>query len=98
MAKARNTDPATSHEAAESVKQETITRTQQFILDKLQKPMTDEQLVLAFRKDRKAPLASESGIRSRRAELARRHLLMIVDEAKTASGRRAYVWKIAGDC
>ena len=98
MPNARTKDPATSREAAQSVTDETITLTQQFILKALKKPMTDEQLVIAFRKYKTAPFASESGIRSRRAELARRHLLMIVGEAKTASGRRAYVWKLAGDC
>jgi hypothetical protein len=98
MANARKTDPATSHEAAQSVSDDTITLTQKFILKALKKPLTDEQLIVAFRKYKTAPLASESGIRSRRAELARRYLLMIVGESKTASGRRAYVWQVAGDC
>jgi hypothetical protein len=97
MANWRKTDPDTSRDAALSVSEETLTKTQAFILKSLKRPRTDEQLVAAFRAFKTAPWASESGIRSRRAELAKRGLVAIVGESKTASGRRAYVWQIAGD-
>lgn len=94
---ARATDPTTSHEAASSVK--SITSTQQAILDLLRSPMTDEELVNAYydRVDRgQAPNASPSGIRSRRAELATRGL--VVDSlmrARLVSGRHAIIWAVA---
>jgi hypothetical protein len=94
MAKARRTDPATSHEAAESVKE--VTKTQQFILKALRKPLTDVALVAVYRSYKHAPLASESGIRSRRAELVAAGLVVDTgDRQKLASGRRAIVWSVA---
>jgi hypothetical protein len=98
MPNARKTDPVTSHAAAQSVSNETVTLTQHYILKALKRPKTDEQLVVSFRAYKTAPIASESGIRSRRAELAKRGLLMIVGEARTFSGRRAYLWQVSGDC
>lgn len=94
MASARNTDPSTSHEAAQLVKN--ITETQEFILKALKRPATDVDLVERYRNYKKAPYASESGIRSRRAELVRQGL--VVDTGKRArldSGRNAIVWKVA---
>ena len=64
MAKARNTDPATSHAAGASVKE--ITKTQQFMLRALTRPRTDAEMIEAYRKFKMAPAASESGLRSRR--------------------------------
>lgn len=96
MPRARLTDPQTSHEAAESVKN--ISATQQAILDLLKAPMTDEELVDRYYDlvDRgAAPNASPSGIRSRRAELAKRNL--VVDSsmrARLASGRNAIIWTV----
>jgi hypothetical protein len=97
MPAARLTDPQTSHEAAASVKN--ITATQSAILDLLRFPMNDEELVNAYydRVNRGwAPNASPSGIRSRRAELADRGL--VVDSlmrARLVSGRQAIVWTVA---
>jgi hypothetical protein len=91
MAHARNTDPITSHEAAASVND--ITKTQEFILKALVRPRTDIDLVEAYRNLKLAPRASESGIRSRRAELVRAGLIMDTGErVKLASGRNAIVW------
>lgn len=94
MPHARKTDPHTSHEAATSVKN--LTLTQQAILGLLAYPLCDEELVehyqLRFHCGL-APMASESGIRSRRHELAERGLVKAVGETKTASGRKALVWK-----
>lgn len=94
MPKARRTDPLTSHEAAESVKD--ITKTQQFILKALRKPLTDVALVSVYRSYKHAPQASESGIRSRRAELVQAGRVVDTgDRVKLASGRKAIVWQVA---
>jgi hypothetical protein len=95
MPAARTTDPYTSHEAAKSVNN--VTATQQAIMQLLQKPMTDEQLVKAYQAG-DYPAASEPGIRTRRSELARKGLLVIVTSSLTASGRKARVWTVSGDC
>jgi hypothetical protein len=93
-AKARKTDPSTSHEAAASVVN--ITDTQKVILHLLKKPMTDLELVQTFYKsvNRNVLWASESGIRSRRSELVQRG--KVVDTGareKLPSGRNAIVWR-----
>lgn len=93
-AKARKTDPATSHEAAATVVN--ITDTQKVILHLLKRPMTDVELVQTFYKSvrRDKLWASESGIRSRRSELVRAG--KVVDSGareKLPSGRNAIVWK-----
>ena len=95
MAKARKTDPATSHEAAESVKD--VTLTQSFILRVLKKrPRTDVELIEVFRDYKTAPNASESGIRSRRAELVRQGLVKDTGIRKMLPSRRwAIVWTVA---
>ena len=93
-AKARRTDPITSHEAAESV--DNITATQSYVLRCLKRPRVDVELVNAYRAYKTAPRASESGIRSRRAELVDRGL--VVDTGRRVrldSGRYAIVWGLA---
>lgn len=102
MALARLTDPQTSHEAAASVKD--ITATQNAILKLLRMmPMADEDLIHYYRQQVSMgadsydfPRASESGIRSRRAELVR--LGRVVDTGErniTQSGRKAIIWTAA---
>jgi hypothetical protein len=98
MAHARNTDPNTSHEAAASVTDPTLT--QRVIFSILEnEPMTDEELVIRYKAmiDRFdfVPMASESGIRSRRNELARAAKVFPVGYKKTKSGRKAIVWEAA---
>jgi hypothetical protein len=92
MAKARRTDPETSHEAADSVTN--VTLTQEYILKALKRPRNDTQLIEAYRGYKTAPRASESGIRSRRAELVDAGL---VDDSgnrvKMPSGRFSIVWE-----
>lgn len=100
MAFARLTDPSTSHQAAGSV--ENITATQTAILKLLSGfPMTDEELIHHYNQQirmgadaRDFPRASESGIRSRRAELVK--LGYVFDSGhrtKISSGRNAIIWK-----
>lgn len=91
MARARNTDPITSHLAGASVKD--VTKTQEYVLKALRRSRTDVELVEAYNNLKTAPRASESGIRSRRAELVRKGL--VVDTGKRvrlSSGRYAIVW------
>lgn len=92
MANARKTDPVTSHEAAESVR--TITLTQEFVLRVLRRPRVDVELVKAYQAMKTAPRASESGIRSRRAELVERGLVRDSGRrTRLESGRMAIVWE-----
>lgn len=91
MPHARHTDPHTSHEAAAQV--DNLTATKQAILKALNHPRTDVDLISAYQSLYGAPRASESGIRSRRAELVAAGLVQDTGERiKLASGRRAIVW------
>lgn len=96
MAHARISDPETSHEAARSVSD--ISETKLVILALLFYPMTDEQLIKAYENavfHRLAPQASESGIRSRRAELVESGLVIDTGNyGTTASGRRSKIWRV----
>jgi hypothetical protein len=88
-AHARNSDPITSFEAADSVTSG-LRRTQQIVLDVLiaHGPATDEQLCDLL------PNWTPSGVRSRRKELVDRRL--VVDSgacAFTKANRRTIIWK-----
>ena len=92
--RARSTDPVTSHLAADSV--DNVTATQAYILRCLKRPRNDGQLVDAYRAYKTAPRASESGIRSRRAELVDRGL--VTDTGRRVllnSGRYSIVWGLS---
>lgn len=95
MPYARKTDPGTSHLAARSV--QNISPTQQAILGLLREGMNDESLInvyTALVRVGSAPAASESGIRSRRAELVKQGLVVDTGErSKMTTGRLATVWK-----
>lgn len=94
MPRARNTDPSTSHEAAKSVKD--ITLTKRYIMKCLIRARTDVELVEAYNNLKEAPRASESGIRSRRAELVREGYVVPTGlEVQLPSGRYAKVWQTA---
>lgn len=97
MPNARRTDPKTSHDAAKSVNG--ITATKAYILRALKKKArTDVQLLEAYRNYKTAPLASESGIRTRRAELVDMGLVVDTGVRETLpSGRKAIVWGLAND-
>ena len=94
---ARQTDPQTSHDAAKSVGNVTATQNTILLLLGIE-AMTDTELVLAYNNMNRtspetAPRASESGIRSRRAELVARGLVQDSgDRVKLQSGRMATVW------
>jgi hypothetical protein len=98
MPHARTTDPSTSHEAAASVKN--LSRTQSGILGILKTPMTDEQLIVRYQRmflslPELFPRASDSGIRSRRAELFKLGLVEPIGYSKTKSNRKTIIWSKA---
>ena len=92
MARARNTDPQTSHDAAKSLTD--VTAIQGYVLRALRRPRTDQELVDAYRAYKNAPPATEdSTIRTRRNELVRRGLVVDTGERRPSrSGRKAIVW------
>ena len=91
MPHARHTDPHTSHQAAASV--DNLSETKQAILKALTHPRTDVDLISAYNNLKGAPRASESGIRSRRAELVVAGLVRDTGlRAVLASGRKAVLW------
>lgn len=97
MPHARKTDPTTSFEAAGSVNN--LTQTKRIILRLVEsQSMTDDKLIDLYRTMTElelAPRASESGIRSRRAELVTAGLLKDSGERqKLRSGRNAIVWQV----
>lgn len=96
MASARKTDPDTSHEAAASVKN--LTQTQMGILNILstsRRNLSDDAIIDIYIEKAFAgilPMASTSGIRSRRSELAAKGLIEVKDYGTTWSGRRCALW------
>lgn len=100
-AHARRSDPDTSHDAADSIAD--LTAKQQAVLSvlKMVGPQTDAMLDEVYERMRvnrqlDVPLQSPSGIRSRRAELVARGLVISTGETvRLASGRSAIVWAAA---
>ncbi len=93
MPHARTTDPETSHEAAMSVTN--ITPLKQEILQRLMTPMTDTDLYQLLTISSRL-IVTESGVRSRRAELVQAGLVKDTGErVKLATGRKAIVWGTA---
>ena len=93
-AKARKSDPYTSHEAADRVKD--ITLVQHYVLRALKKARNDSEMIEAYNNIKGAPKHSESGLRSRRAELVKQG--KVIDTGKFVwmpSGRKSIVWKEA---
>jgi hypothetical protein len=99
MRHTRLLDPQTSWEAAASSTEEHTTRTQLAILAILAYgEMTDTEIVHAYRELEDfgdVPRASESGIRSRRAELVEMGKVQATGfYRKTPSGRRCNIWEL----
>ena len=96
--KARRSDPQTSHDAAASISPEHITRLKAAILGayKQHGQMIDEQLCRVL-----SGIATDSGIRGRRAELAAVGLVAPVYWGATIlikptrAGRMSTVWELA---
>jgi hypothetical protein len=95
--KARATDPQTSWDAAESVRN--VTDTQAAILMLLRAtPMCDEKLIAEYRRWERIdnyPAASDQGIRSRRAELVRLGLVIAAPYKELMSTNRyGQAWQV----
>jgi hypothetical protein len=91
---ARKTDPETSHDAAASITD--LTEKQEAVLAVLAAEglLTDKDLISQYPKYGLAR-QSESGLRTRRAELVRRQLVRDTGLREILpSGRRAIVWSI----
>ena len=95
IARARYSDPVTSHEAAESITGEKIRESQSIVLGLLRAhgPMTDETLVAVV--EARGLALSPSGARTRRAELVELGFVEASGErARLRSGRSAAVWRV----
>jgi hypothetical protein len=93
-ARARSTDPDTSHDAARSIGE--MTEKRQAVLDIIRAigGGTDEDIIDAYRSS-SAPMQSASGIRTRRAELVRCGLVEDSGMRRNrSSGRHAIVWRV----
>lgn len=93
-ARARYTDPLTSHQAARSIREEDLREQQRVILRLLREigPLTDERILVWLH--RNDYMLSPSGARTRRKELV--DLGFVEDSGfrgKTASGRTTIVWQ-----
>lgn len=101
IARARRSDPETSKDAAASVRR--IRESQADVLSVLRRhgPVSDEELLVRYRFEQHREGAcivpqSDSGIRTRRAELVR--LGAVIDSGlrgTTTSGRKTVLWKVA---
>ena len=96
-ARARNTDPETSHEAAAQV----ATKPSQQLVYALAgtrlkgRPFTDKDLVRAVREDWSARQYTDSRIRTARRELADKRLVEHVGYTTPTTGRRERLWQVA---
>ena len=81
---------ATSAAAADSLAPATLNAMQRRVLDYLREhgPSTDEEIAAGLS-------MNPSTARPRRIELARRGMVVEAGERRTASGRRAMVWRVA---
>lgn len=93
----RNSDPITSHEAAASVRNITITHNHILKLLRTYGPMTDEQLFSLYMAEAENggwKWVSVSGLRTRRSELVDAgHVADSGSKGKTRAGRSCIVWK-----
>jgi hypothetical protein len=98
FARFRKTDPQTSVEAAASVKDLPTTQERVLKIFQVRGPMNDEALADIWEylvRHGKYPLISDSGLRSRRAELVARGLLEDSGRrVKMRSGRNSIVWQV----
>lgn len=96
-ARARHTDPDTSHAAAASVN---LTRNQQSLMMVFRivgEPMLDEEMIAAYEhwsKPMGLPQQSESGLRSRRSELEKTGKLVADGKKKMSTGRMGRTFKV----
>ncbi len=97
FARARTTDPATSHQAAASVSRRAMTRGRAAVLTVFRTlgPMTDEALLGVYDTKNIEPHQSESGLRTRRSELVKMGLLRDSGRVQAnRNGRMCTVWEM----
>jgi hypothetical protein len=89
-------DPDESFDAARSLSSEFVTRLQEQILVvlRIKGALTDEELIEQIQDYYEDGAPSESSIRSRRAELARKGLVTRAGTSETARGRACSVWRV----
>ena len=99
-AHARNTDPITSHEAAEGVD---VNRSQALVLafctSYMGEYFTDKNLAATYRRvvevgEAQLPPVSDSRIRTARKELVDAGLITFAGYTEPARGRRESIWKV----
>lgn len=94
-ARARRTDPETSHDAAASVTELRKRQTAVYAALLVLGPSTDERLVESYATLVPRLPQSPSGIRTRRSELVDRGLVRWTgDKTRIASGRLARIWEV----
>jgi hypothetical protein len=102
--RARRTDPGTSHAAARSVGGQTKKQLSVKAVLRKYGPMSDEQLLRVYKSHIEdgvpingvyLPEQSDSGIRTRRSELADLGAVVEHDTTTMRSGRKAIRWKVA---
>ncbi len=94
-ARARRTDPLSSHEAADSNENRRLVEDTVFgIL--LEHPMSDEALTEYYHDTPGLPMAHEDSPRKRRSDLTKKGLVIATSiPAKSHTGRRVTVWGVA---
>lgn len=98
--KARNTDPSTSHDAAKSLSNVELLRIAIYnILEANPQGLTDGQIQTIYDKARaqyRWPIASDSGMRSRRSELVEQGRVIHSGRyGTTESGRKTIIWEVS---
>lgn len=101
QAHARRDDPDTSHDAARSVRNMTAKQEAVYRLFLRHGPLCDEDVRVLYRRARiedaaNFPLQSDSGMRTRRCELVRKHKLQDSGARRVPYGktRRQIVWEL----
>lgn len=95
-AHARTTDPIESHLAAASLDHFVLSNVEQVIYKLLTTPMTDEELVNAYRRNAELglhPFHSDSGIRTRRNELYQRGLIRVKGVTRNRNDKQVRIWE-----
>ena len=94
QAYSRDTDPETSHEAAASITPDELRMTQAHVMILIKRfgPMTDKKLI-AHARDHLL-LQSDSGLRTRRAELVKLGKLRWSGMYDTINGRKHRLWEV----
>ncbi|MDN3309591.1 hypothetical protein QWJ90_01465 [Microbacterium oryzae] len=102
-ARARRSDPGTSHAAADSISAEHLEASEQEVLTILaaaDEPLTDQ--AIAKRHVQRAwqldgvPLWTDERMRTARAQLTKKGAVVQDGHGKTEKGRRAMAWRLAG--